>query len=390
MNNPIGPVTAPDEGFCHQIPETFASVASSDPSWTEKVCAMAAARDGSLQLGFGLGKYVNRNVMDAYSGVSRGVEQLTVRASRRLFPDHDRTVIGPVSYEVVEPLRIVRFRLDRNENQPIAFDWTFEAAVPPFSEERTFQRASRGGRVGADLVRYHQTGVASGWVQVDGERHEITPDSWVSTRDHSWGVRYDVGQPATDLEPMPDIASIPGMTFAMIWCPLLFERTDRSRYAMHLHLTDMAGHGFSQRMITGGIEHPEGRHEPFVDIRPELRFDPANRRVKGGRIHLTLGDGSSRTLAVEVPTATGFQLGAGLYFGWRGHHHGDWRGDLVIDGERLADCSDPRLARELHQIRDTFVVVHDPVEGATGWGNCQPIWTGGHRDLGLGEEDSFM
>ena len=48
---------------------------------------MAAARDGSIQLGFGLGKYTNRNVMDAYAGMSRGVEQMTVRASRRLAPD---------------------------------------------------------------------------------------------------------------------------------------------------------------------------------------------------------------------------------------------------------------------------------------------------------------
>ena len=48
---------------------------------------MAVARDGSLQLGFGLGKYTNRDVMDGYAGVSRGVEQITVRASRELGDD---------------------------------------------------------------------------------------------------------------------------------------------------------------------------------------------------------------------------------------------------------------------------------------------------------------
>ena len=72
MANSIGPLTPLDEQLCHQMPDTFGVVASSDPSWTEKICAMAAARDGSLQLGFGLGKYTNRNVMDAYSGVSPG------------------------------------------------------------------------------------------------------------------------------------------------------------------------------------------------------------------------------------------------------------------------------------------------------------------------------
>ena len=103
--NPIGPLVPADEQFCHQITDTFGVVGSSDLAWTEKVCAMAVARDGSIQLGFGLGKYPNRDVMDAYAGVSRGVEQLTVRASRRLSPALAETSIGPIHYEVLEPLR---------------------------------------------------------------------------------------------------------------------------------------------------------------------------------------------------------------------------------------------------------------------------------------------
>ena len=167
MNNPVGGLTPADETFTHQITETFATVGSSDPSWTEKVCAMAAARDGSLQLGFGLGKYTNRNVMDGYAGISRGVEQITVRASRRLAPDPLTTTIGPVRYEVLEPLQKVRFALDANDTQPLAFDWVFEAAVPPATEERTHQRAPLGYRISAELVRYHQIGLASGWVELD-------------------------------------------------------------------------------------------------------------------------------------------------------------------------------------------------------------------------------
>src|SRR3954452_24924546 len=123
MTNSIGPLTEADEGFCHQIVDTFAVVGTSDLSWTEKVCAMAAARDGSLQLGFGLGRYNNRNVMDAYAGTSRGVEQTTVRASRELAPCPNDTAIGPIRYEVVDPLRAVRFSLEPNDATAIAFDW---------------------------------------------------------------------------------------------------------------------------------------------------------------------------------------------------------------------------------------------------------------------------
>ncbi len=79
MTGTIGPLLPSDEDFNHQIVETFASVGQSDPAWTEKVCGMAAAIDGSLQLVFGFGKYTNRNVVDAYAGIARGTEQWVVR-----------------------------------------------------------------------------------------------------------------------------------------------------------------------------------------------------------------------------------------------------------------------------------------------------------------------
>jgi len=120
MPGPIGVLLPSDEGFHHQIADTFATVLQSDPTWTEKVCLSVGRRDGALQLGFGLGKYLNRNVMDAYAGISRGVEQRTVRASRQLWPGPEATSVGPIHYEIVEPLRKIRLRLDENDVQKIA------------------------------------------------------------------------------------------------------------------------------------------------------------------------------------------------------------------------------------------------------------------------------
>jgi hypothetical protein len=387
MANPVGPLGSADERFDHQIPDTFATVGVSDPSWTEKVCAMAASRDGALQLGFGLGKYTNRNVLDGYAGVSRGVEQITVRGSRRLFPSPDLTSVGPIHYEVLEPMQRVRFRLEPNECQPVAFDWVYQAALPPATEERTHQRAPLGYRISADLVRYHQIGTASGWVEIDGQRHQIEPDGWVSTRDHSWGVRYDVGTPPTDTDPFDPVSE---MDFQMIWCPVLMSDPDGTRWGLFMHLVDLQGFGHSHRTVTGAVEHADGRVERMADIRPELSFDPSNRRLLGGEVAVTLEHGQVRLFELEVPTATGFHLGAGLYFGWQGHHHGEWRGELHVDGERLADCGEPGLARRLHQIRDTFVRVHEPATGAHGWGNCQPIIIGEYPERGLTADSSFM
>ena len=384
MTNPIGPLTPADEGFCHQITDTFAAVGSTDLAWTEKVCAMAAARDGSLQLGFGLGKYTNRNVMDAYAGTSRGVEQTTVRASRRLAPEPELTSIGPIRYEVVEPLREVRFVLEPNDTQPIAFDWLFEGAFPPQFEDRTHIRA--GYRVSAELVRYHQIGRASGWVEVEGERTQITADSWVSTRDHSWGVRYGVGAAPADLEPPPED---PNASFHFFWTPSYLERPDGTPYGVFLVMNHTRRTGLDHKATWGTIEHPDGRVERIADIVPELAYDPVNRRLRGGRVHCTMADGTHRPLQVEVVSDTGFHLGTGLYFGFDGHHHGEWRGALHVEGERIDDCSTPENARRVHQIRDTVVRITDPVGGGVGIGNWQPMVTGNLPELGLDAATSF-
>src|SRR3954470_11029675 len=184
---------------------------------------MACARDGSLQLAFGIGKYPNRNVMDAYAGVSRGVEQWTVRSSRELGADPGATAVGPITYEVLEPMKTVRFALAENDVVPISFEWIFEAAVPPALEQREHHRSRDGFRLDADIVRYHQSGTASGWAEIDGVRSELT--DWVSTRAHSWGVRYQVVTPPADIAP----ATVPeGVHTLVLWCPVVCRRPDGS------------------------------------------------------------------------------------------------------------------------------------------------------------------
>jgi hypothetical protein len=382
-----GPLVAADEWFAHQLVETHAHVAQSDRSWTEKVCAMAAARDGSVQVAFGVGKYVNRNVFDGYAGVSRGREQWTVRGSRRLSDDVETIGVGPIRYDVVDPLRAIRFRCDASDAVPIAFDWTFAGVVPPMLEHRDRQRARRGTRVDVDVLRYHHVGVASGWVEVDGARHEITPDTWFATRDHSWGIRQDVGLPLDDVERSGLTA---GVSFRFSWSPMLLERPDGSRYAIHHQHRQLRAFGYEEQMSEGGVEHADGRVEPFVALRPELRFDPTNRRVLGGTLHATTGDGHDRAIDVEAIGDTGFHLGAGLYFGLDGHHHGEWRGPLHIEGEHVADCTDPLTARRLHQIRDAVVRVDDPAGGGRGWANLQTAIVGAWPEAGLSEETSFV
>lgn len=379
-----------DESFNHQIVETAAYVSTTDRSWTEKVCAMAASRDGRFQLGFGVGKYVNRNVFDGYAGMSKGRAQWTVRGSRRLADDPASTSVGPIRYEVLEPLRAVRFSCDASDASPLSFEWTFTSVTPAVLEQRDRQPSRRGFRTDIDILRYHQVGTASGWFCLDGVRTEFGADEWLSTRDHSWGVRQDVGRPAGDVEGAGGGIGMVGVSFRFSWSPMLLERPDGAVYAIHHQHRQLRAFGYEETSCEGTVEQADGRLERVAAVRPELRFDPVHRRVLGGTIHLTMEDGTARPLHVEAMGDTGFHLGLGLYFGLDGHHHGEWRGRLHVEGEHTEDCTDPATARRIHQIRDAVMRVDDPVGGGQGWGNLQTAIVGAWPDEGLAEESSFV
>lgn len=378
----IGPLVAADEFFNHQIVETHASVLQSDLSWTEKVCGMACAPDGSLSVNFGLGKYVNRNVVDGYGGASRGVEQWTVRASRALSSGPDDICVGPLRYEVLEALRRVRVRLEPNAVQPVAYDLVLEGAVACMLEEREDRRTLTGYRRSADQIRYHQSGVvASGWVELEGRRQEIEPGQWIMTRDHSWGLRPSVGAPLPDLQPDPMEAHAPRVL--AVWNPLLFNAPAGGAYAFHQYYLLYAGEGWQHERVQGGFEFPDGRREPVRRIEPRLHFDPRNKRLLGGEFGLVMQDGRSRVLTLRTLGDTGFHLGAGLYHGFDGKYHGQWRGALHVEGEYFADCSAPDAVARLNQFRDCVVEVRDSETGAVGVGNCQTWVQGSWPELGL-------
>src|SRR5258706_354028 len=143
----IGKLLKLDEHLNHQLAETFATIAESDLSWTEKIWTTIPKKDGSLQIDFGLGRYHNRNVMDGFAGISRGREQWTVRGSRERAWDREGTRVGPLRYEILEPLAKVRFQLGKNDVLPLEFDVVFEKRMPAFLEDRHRQREGDGFRV---------------------------------------------------------------------------------------------------------------------------------------------------------------------------------------------------------------------------------------------------
>ena len=381
-----GPLLAADEQLTHQIVDTFARVGQTDRSWTEKIWAMAAARDGSISVAFGLGKYVNRDVMDGFAGVSRGTEQWTVRASRRLSPAPETSEVGPLGYGIVEPLVATRYRLDRNDVVPISFDVEIVSPVPPALEERETHISRSRARIDADIMRFHQAGGARGWIDVDGERTEFDETTWVGARDRSWGVRYGVGRPADDLEATTTPPDTSGM---FVWMPVAMTRPDGTPFTLFVYYQRYQGAGWSTGSARGGIELTGGRSKPFVDVAPDLAFRDDNRRLVGGTIRGVFADGSDRTYRVDPVSDTGFHLGTGLYGGFEGHYQGEWRGDLHVDGEHIEGCDTVAVAHRIHQHRDCIVRVEDLTDGSVGVGSLQSNVVGAHPAMGLTSDASF-
>ena len=196
-----------------------------------------------------------------------------------------------------------------------------------------------------------------------------------------------VGGPLADIEEAPRPTSV---SSTVMWSPILCERPDGTRYGLHWYYQRHGIGGWQRVELQGGVEHPDGRREAFVALVVEPVVDDATRRLRSAVLTFTMADGSTRPITVTAMGDTGFHLGTGLYFGFDGHWHGEWRGDLHVDGEHIADCTDVDTAHRVHQMRDNLVRVDDPVGGGTGWGNLQSIFAGPHPELGLTEEASFL
>lgn len=370
-----------DELLCHQTPETFATISQADVAWTEKLWSSLFARDGSLQVDIGLGKYHNRNVIDMFAGISRGTEQLTVRASRQLDSDPERVGVGPLDYEVIEPLRKVRWVLQENDVAPLRFDLTVTGVMPPFLEQKDAQREPQGFRVQSDLLRYHQASTVSGEVWIDGERIEVHDDQWFGFRDHSWGVRMDVGEPAPDVFKKERLKG----DFLLTWSPMWMQRADGSMYEIHHYLQWVDG---AVTYFSGFENHADGTQTPLYGLQDDLKYDPVNRRLLGGKMTFDAGWGQTRTIEIEPVSDIGFHLGTGLYFGFKGQRHGSWQGPLHLDGERYADVSDPKTAREVHQLRDCVIRCREG--DAVGYGIFESMVIGEHPRYGLTKDSSFL
>ena len=330
----------------------------SEKGWAETSWASMAKKDGSLQIGFGLGAFPNVGIRDAYAGLSVGTSQFTVRTLKPV-GDHDsETSIGTIRYEVLDDPNRIRLSLLDNASCPIAFELEYKSTLPWFFEERQLLRSAISGARVADAVRCHQRGSVSGWISIEGIRQPIDSGDWVAFRDHAWGMRPDIGRvPATQYhEPIAENRSA---SYMQLWCLMFFEREDGSQYMVHFYLVKTRERDIH---VSGHLNFENGTQVPAEYIEVDLTYDDSTRQPEGGTVHLTVESGE--TLCIEInaySNRTGFHLGAGRHLGYAvldgidlGLSSTEEDGSYE-EGEFVADVlrDDPSL--RAYQLRDNLI-----------------------------------
>ncbi len=322
-----------DDYPVHQTPDPIAQPASSDRNVYDRYFFNGFSKTGDLFFAAAMGLYPNRRVMDAAFSIVRGGRQWAVRASRFAPVERAETRVGPITVEVVEPLRVLRVRVAAENPLGLAAELTFTARGPVVEEPRFTWRVEN--RVYMDSTRLTQFGTWSGTIDVAGTTIAIDRARVLGCRDRSWGVR-PVGEPEHGAPGAPP-------QFFWLWAPIHFDDV-----CAHF---DVNEDGDGRRWHANGMIVPVGTDDPgrietMTSVGHRIRWTPGMRRATAAELAFTALDGTTRTIALE-PMLT-FQM-RGLGYLDPEWGHGQWKGPEAVDGQvwTLAEL-DPMDPRHLH------------------------------------------
>jgi hypothetical protein len=326
-------LTTLDETLRHQIATTFDHVGTSDHRFFNRYWFGVYDPAGRMALACGMGLYMNMNVLDGFVAIQAprkggGVEQHNFRVSRALRPDVDSTTVGPLSIEILEPFERIRLLWEPGEF-PVSFDLEWQAFLPPSEEKPHFNRVN--ARPFQDYRRYSQGGRSSGQITLGDHSQSI--DDWWAGRDHSWGVRSQVG----GYEPVNgpgNEAALSAAGYVFYW--LIFNTGEVGGYVQLQFL----GNG-TRLYIDGEIGWPDGRRLTVVDAEVDAEIHEGTRIFRRVRTHLKGHDGSTLELEVEPVLGYWSMDGTGYDWGWDdGKGLGFYRGEYYSEQD-IYDISHP-------------------------------------------------
>jgi hypothetical protein len=275
--------TALDERFAHQIPEPFPNVLHFHPDWRESLFFIMHQREkpGDVLI-LTLAHFPSRQEIDSLQLGRVGASPIMARHLRKVDGDQDDFRVGPITIDVIEPLKKIRLVAVASDATPVSFDISFTARTQPYQLRRGTMKAKY--EIVWDQSHMFQSGTYNGSYTHNGKTYEV--DNWWGQRDHSWGVRSHARCPL------------------WMWMPIQLEEGMLSVW--HWEYPNGA------RVYTDGCFAPADGSEPIpvIDFQHELQWlDAAGRSVSyekfgddvtglGGTVDFTLQGG--RKISVEA------------------------------------------------------------------------------------------
>ncbi len=367
MLNPL------DDYPVHQTGQPLFHPVSGDRNHYDRYFFNGYDRDGELFFAAAMGVYPNRSVIDAAFSVVTGGVQRNVHASGRAPVDRTDTSCGPVRIEVVEPLRVLRLVVDADAHG-IGCDLTWRARTVAVEEDRFLR--SNGSRTVMDYTRMTQFGTWEGVVQTGAGEVEVGPETFLGSRDRSWGIRTvgegEAGAPGTSLP-----------QFCWLWAPLNFEDG-----AAHFDVNEEANgrrwHETAVRVPLLGPDDPAldtgglaVSPEPMRRVDWHIDWEPGTRRARRASLEFEPWNAPASTIALE-PIATFQMLGIGYFHPeWS---HGVWKGESAhgYDEWVVADL-DPAAPHHTHVQQ----IVRADWDGRIGVGVLEQLLIGEHEPSGI-------
>lgn len=354
-------LTPGDDFPLHQTPEPVA-LAGSDRNFYDRYFFNGYSPDGAIFFAAALGVYPNLNIMDASFCISVGGKQHNLRASKEMGMDRLDMTVGPISIEVVEPLKQLRVRVRDNEFG-ITANLVCTGRHDAICEPRFTRR--NGPRVMMDYTRLTQNVTWSGAFAFDGKSYNVEALKCWGTRDRSWGIR-----PIGAQDPQPQVPPQPPQ-FYWLWTPINFENG-----AVFFHTNDDgAGEPWNRR----GVMVLRGDETEFADVKTSGAYVQGSRRI--AELEVQLDDATVLTL---MPTRHFYMSGLGYLHPTWGHglHHGAL--DIAYDVLDV-DTLDDNAFENIHIQALATAEIRKGDQMTTGQGVVEQLLLGPHTPSGFAD-----
>jgi hypothetical protein len=365
-------ITRFDDYCIHQTAQPIAEPSQSDRNFYDRYWfngIEASNGDWLFEIGFGL--YPNRRVMDGHFSVAIGNKQYAFHGSRRAPKERDETVVGPLSVQVVEPMRQIKVTLAPNEHN-IECELLFTAASIPHEEPQN--QLYDDGHLIMHNSRFTQVGYWQGYFSIDGERYEV--NKAYGTRDKSWGVR-PVGEPAGGAPGL--LNAEPGVYW--VWNPInfgdfctqmgTFEDREGNPTQVSADLLPL---------YDNPADIPTGEDPGLIkmtEIKHQIQWHKGTRRAAAADLQFKDREGNSYDISLQ-PGQRFYMLGIGYnHFEW-GHAY--WKGELETAREEWN-------LDEVNELDYQFIHTHQAVTATMGdkkgIGTLESIVIGKHARSGF-------